>query len=348
MNILIVKLSALGDVVQTIPAFEALRSHYPAAHISWLVEEGVAELLEYYPGLDEVYVCQRKSWLKKLRQPELWPVVSLDIIKFSRRLRSRYYDLIIDFQGLLKSAIWVGLARGGRKIGFDGTREGSWRFLNERLPPYDPDRHALNRYLDVARYLGAEVEEVLIHDPWTPAEENQFNNRLSQVTRKGENPLILCHPMSRWQTKLWPESNFARLAVEIVKRVHATVVFTGSAEDRDTIEVVMRQAGLSGLHNWAGTTNLRELAYLCKRATVVISTDSGPMHLAAVMGTPVVALFGPTAPWRTGPYGKIHRVIRANSDCSPCFQRTCDKVDCMSAIEVDEVFRAVVEQLDKE
>ncbi len=348
MNILIVKLSALGDVVQTIPAFEALRSHYPAAHISWLVEEGVAELLEYYPGLDEVYVCQRKSWLEKLRQPELWPVVSLEIIKFSRRLRSRYYDLIIDFQGLLKSAIWVGLARGGRKIGFDGTREGSWRFLNERLPPYDPDMHALNRYLDVARYLGAEVEEVLIHDPWTPAEEHQFNNRLSQVTRNGESPLVLCHPMSRWQTKLWPEVKFARLAAEMVERLQATVVFTGSAEDREGIAAALHEAGGSGIYNWAGTTNLRELAYLCKRAAVVISTDSGPMHLAAVLGTPVVALFGPTAPWRTGPYGHRHRVLRMERDCSPCFQRNCETVECMTAIEVDDVFRAVVEQLDKE
>jgi heptosyltransferase-1 len=348
MNILIVKLSALGDVVQTIPAFEALRSHYPTAHISWLVEEGTAELLKYYPGLDEVYICKRKSWLKKLRKPALWAGVSLDIIKFSQRLRSRYYDLIIDFQGLLKSAVWVGLARGSRKIGFDGTREGSWRFLNERLPPYDPDRHALDRYLDVARYLGAEAEEVLIHDPWTPAEEDQFKDRLSRVTRKGASPLVLCHPMSRWQTKLWPESNFARLAVEIVEKLHATVIFTGGAEDRDKIAAVIRQGGRGRLHNWAGTTNLRELAYLCKKATVVVSTDSGPMHLAAVLGTPVVALFGPTAPWRTGPYGKIHRVIRANSDCSPCFQKTCDKVDCMSAIEVDEVFRAVVEKLDEE
>ena len=348
MNILIVKLSALGDVVQTIPAFEALRSHYPGAHISWLVEEGAAELLEYYPGLDEVYVCKRKSWLKKLGRPAWWPLVLLDIIRFSKHLRRRHYDLIIDFQGLLKSAIWVGLARGGRKIGFDGSREGSWRFLNERLPPFDPDRHALDRYLDVARYLGAKVDEIPVHNPWTLAEEHQFENRLNQVTKDGESPLVLCHPVSRWQTKLWPESNFARLAVELVEKLHAIVVFTGSAADRDTVAAVIHRAGLRGLHNWAGTTNLRELAYLCKRASVVISTDSGPMHLAAVLGTPVVALFGPTAPWRTGPYGKIHRVIRANSDCSPCFQRTCDKVDCMSAIGVDEVFQAVVEQLDKE
>ena len=348
MNILIVKLSALGDVVQTIPAFEALRNHYPTAHISWLVEEGAAELLEYYPGLDEVYVCHRKSWLKRLKKPLLWPAVALDIIRFSRQLRNRYYDVIIDFQGLLKSGIWVGLARGGRKIGFDGTREGSWRFLNERLPPYDPDRHALDRYLDVARYLGAEVGNILAHDPWTQAEEHQFKNRLSELTRNGESPLVLCHPMSRWQTKIWPQSNFARLAVEIVEKLHATVVFTGSAEDRDAIADVMRQVGHSGVHNWAGVTNLRELAYLCKRATVVISTDSGPMHLAAVLGTPVVAIFGPTAPWRTGPYGHVHRVLRTERDCSPCFQRSCETVDCMTAIEVDDVFRAVVEQLDEE
>ena len=348
MNILIVKLSALGDVVQTIPAFEALRSHYPAAHISWLVEEGAAELLEYYPGLDEAYVCHREFWLKKLRKPLFWPAVALDIIQFTRRLRSRYYDVIIDFQGLLKSAIWVGLARGARKIGFDGTREGSWRFLNERLPPYDPDRHALDRYLDVARYLGAEVEEVLVRDLWTPAEEHQFKNRINQVTRNGATPLVVCHPMSRWQTKLWPEAKFARLATEMVERLQATVVFTGSTEDRDEITAVLHQAGGSGIYNWAGTTNLRELAYLCKKAIVVISTDSGPMHLAAVLGTPVVALFGPTAPWRTGPYGNKHRVLSMARDCSPCFQRSCETVECMRAIEVDDVFRAVVEQLDEE
>ena len=348
MNILIVKLSALGDVIQTIPTFEALRDHYPTAHISWLVEEGAAELLEHYPRLDEVLVCQRKSWLRELKNPLLWPTVSLDIIRLSRRLRSRYYDVIIDFQGLLKSAIWVGLARGRRKIGFDQTREGSSKFLNEKLPPYDPDRHALDRYMDLARYLGAEGKDAIMRDPWTLREEQQFNNRLNHVTRKDKSPLVVCHPMSRWQTKLWPQAKFALLAAEMVKRLGATVVFTGSGKDRDAITSVMHKAGVGGLHNWAGTTNLRELAYVCKRAAVVVSTDSGPMHLAAALGTPVVALFGPTAPWRTGPYGDGHRVLRIDQDCSPCFQRTCHTVECMTAIEVDDVFRAVVEQLNKE
>jgi len=348
MNILIVKLSALGDVVQTIPAFEALRNHYSSAHISWLVEEEVASLLQYYPGLDEVMVCRRRSWLKELRNPLLWPKVCLDILRFCGSLRQRYYDVIIDLQGLLKSAIWVGLARGGRKIGFDRTREGSWRFLNERLPPYDPDRHALARYLDVTRYLGASVDSVRVHDPWTLSEEDLMRRRLSQITPNSSPPLVVCHPISRWPTKLWPEANFTRLAVELVKRLQATVVFTGSRQDRDTIARIIEGAGVGGLYNWAGTTNLRELAYVCKHATVVVSTDSGPMHLAAVLGTPVVALFGPTAPWRTGPYGAAHRVLRADRDCSPCFKKSCDTVECMTALKVEDVFQAVVEQVNKE
>lgn len=348
MNILIVKLSALGDVVQAIPTFEALRTHYPTAHISWLVEEGAAELLEHYPRLDEVLVCRRRSWLQRLRKPLWWPAVFLEIIKFCQLLRRRHYDMIIDLQGLLKSAIWVLLARGSRKIGFDQTREGSWRFLNERLPPYDPERHALERYLDVARYLGAEVEDVKVRNFWTPAEEVSFQKRVNKIAGNGSGPLVACHPISRWKTKRWPEANFASLAAAVVIRLRATVVFTGSSEDQSAISRIIRNAGAQRLFNWAGTTGLRELAYLYKKSAVVVSIDSGPMHLAAAVATPVVALFGPTAPWRTGPYGEIHRVLRADSDCSPCFQRNCDTSDCMAALKVEDVFKAVAEQLQKE
>jgi heptosyltransferase-1 len=348
MNILVVKLSALGDVVQSIPAFEALRNHYSSAHITWLVEEEAADLLTYYPGLDEILVCRRRSWLQELRNPLLWPKVSLDILRFCGSLRQRYYDLIIDLQGLLKSAIWVGLARGRRKIGFDRTREGSWRFLNERLPPFDPDQHALERYLDVIRYLGADVDSIRVQSPWTPTEEQQLQERLRQIRPNSGSPLVACHPISRWPTKLWPEANFTRLAVELRIRLQATVVFTGSRKDRDTIARIIEKTGAGGLHNWAGTTNLRELAYVYKNATVVVSTDSGPMHLAAVLETPVVALFGPTAPWRTGPYGKAHKVLRVDRDCSPCFEKSCDTVECMTSLQVEDVFQAVVEQLEKE
>ena len=348
MNLLIVKLSALGDVVQAIPTFEALRDHYPTAHIAWLVEEGAADLLQHYPGLDEVLLCRRRSWLQEFKRPLRWPAVLQDMVRFCRGLRQRYYDMIIDLQGLLKSAIWVGLARGSRKIGFDQTREASWRFVNERLPAYDPNRHALERYLDVARYLGAEVDNIRVNEPWTAKEANQFQGRLDEITRTSSGPLVACHPISRWETKLWPELSFAKLATEMVSRLEATVVFTGSKEDREAISRIIDAASVDGIHNWAGITGLRELAYLCKQAAVVVSTDSGPMHLAAALGTPVVALFGPTAPWRTGPFGLKHKVLRADRDCSPCFQKTCDTADCLAVIRVADVFQAVCDQLDKE
>jgi 3-deoxy-D-manno-octulosonic-acid transferase/heptosyltransferase-1 len=134
----------------------------------------------------------------------------------------------------------------------------------------------------------------------------------------------------------------------MIARLQARVVFTGGPEDSQAIARIISKAGSRGLFNWAGTTNLRELAFLYKHAAVVVSTDSGPMHLAAAVGTPVVALFGPTAPWRTGPYGDVHRVLRVDRDCSPCFQKTCDTVDCMAEIKVEDVFQIVSEQLYKE
>jgi lipopolysaccharide heptosyltransferase I len=342
-----VKLSALGDVVQTIPAFEALRRHFAEAHIAWLVEEQNADLLVHYPGLDEVLVLPRRSWRQRLTTAGSWLTLMRQVVGFCRELRQRDFDIVIDFQGLLKSAVWVALARGNRKIGFDRTREASWLVLNERLPAYDPDRHALERYLDIVGYLGASVKGVSIQDPWTTAEEHRFERRLWPIIQNGGR-LVTCHPTARWSSKLWPEENFATLAKEMVEELEVEVVFTGSTGDRSMVSRIIRQAGDKGLHNWAGTTSLRELAYLFRQAETVVSTDSGPMHLAAALGTPVVALFGPTAPWRTGPYGEGHKVLRTGVECSPCFQKTCDSRECMVALPVNDVLQAVAEQLEKE
>jgi lipopolysaccharide heptosyltransferase I len=347
MNILIIKLSALGDVVQAVPVFEALRQRYPTARISWVVDEEVAELLQHYPGLDGVLVCRRRLWAKRLREPPAWPVLAMEVLGFCRQLRRRHYDVVIDLQGLLKSGLLLGVTRGGRKLGFDRTREGSWLFLNEKLQPYDPDRHAVERYLDVAGYLGAEVSSVRFQDPWTAEEQPSFASRLEQITAGSKGPLIVCHPIGRWPTKLWPADRFARLTRRLAEEVEATVVFTGSARDRGRIQAIVQQGANDRLLNRAGATSLRELAYLYKHAALLVAVDSGPMHLAAALGTPVVALFGPTAPWRTGPYGSGHAILWAGLDCSPCFKRECQSGECMAAISVDEVMRAVLDQLRK-
>jgi heptosyltransferase-1 len=339
MNILFVKLSAIGDVVQTLPSLEAIKRTYPASTITWVVEEAAANLLEGHPLIDRVLVSRRKRWFGMLRNPRTVLNGLSGIRHFIRELRDTRYGIAIDFQGLFKSGVLIGLARADRKIGFAGSRELSSIFLNERLPAYDIERHALERYLDVARYLGA-------RDP-APTCSLPIERELREVRQKLvgvrtlEGPLIVINPVARWKTKLWPDCRFAELADRLVREKRATVIFTGSREDRninDGIMVMMKQAAI----NWTGETTLRELAALAALSDLFITTDTGPMHLAAAAGAKVVALFGPTAPWRTGPYGPTHRVVRTGIACSPCFKRDCDSnVRCMEGIRVEDVMGQV-------
>jgi lipopolysaccharide heptosyltransferase I len=339
MKILFIKLSAIGDVVQTLPALEAIKKLYPDSEITWVVEEAAAGILEGHPLIDRLLVSRRKVWMRMLRSPVTAIKGIGDIVRFIRGLRRIRYDIAIDFQGLLKSGMLIGLARATRKIGFDNTRELSYLFLNERLPAYDIEKHALLRYLDVARYLGA-------RDP-SPACTLPIEREVSAVRKKIEGmnlkdrPLIAMNPVARWDTKLWPERKFAELADRLVKEKKAMVIFTGSPEDRavnDRIISLMSETAM----NWAGETTLKELAALAYLADLFITTDTGPMHLAAAAGTKVLALFGPTSPRRTGPYGPSHVVVRTGIGCSPCFQRKCKiGVRCMEGITVDEVMRQV-------
>lgn len=326
--------------MQTLPALEAIKRTYPDSDITWAVEEAAAGILDGHPLINRLLLSRRKTWTRMLRNPRTFFQGLGGIVRFINELRNTRYDIAIDFQGLFKSGILIGLARAQRKIGFDRTRELSYLFLNERLPAYDIEKHALERYLDVARYLGAK-------DPSTactlPIEREilMIKQRIEGLKPAGR-PLVAINPVARWKTKLWSERKFAELADRLIRERNAIVIFTGSHEDslvNTRILAMMEQNAVS----WAGETTLKELAALASLCTVFITTDTGPMHLAAAAGTKVVALFGPTAPWRTGPFGPSHITVRAGLNCSPCFKRTCDdNVRCMEEITVDEVMRNIV------
>ncbi len=340
MKILFIKLSAIGDVVQTLPALEAIKRTYPDSDITWAVEEAAADILVKHPLISRLLISRRKAWIRMLKNPRTFFEGLGNIIRFFRELRSVHYDIAIDFQGLFKSGIMIGLTRARRKIGFDRTRELSYLFLNERLPAYDTEKHALERYLDVARYLGA-------RDP-TPActlpidgERSIMRERIARLNPAGR-PIVAINPVARWKTKLWSGQKFAELADRLIGESNAIVIFTGSHDDRAADEEILSRMKRQAV-NWAGETTLKELAALASLCAAFITTDTGPMHLAAAAGTRVVALFGPTAPWRTGPYGPSHIVVRAGISCSPCFKRDCyDGVRCMEEITVEDVMRKIV------
>ncbi len=336
MKILIIKLSAIGDVVQTLPALEAIKKKFPDSEITWVVEEAASDILDGHPLINRLLVSQRTVWLRSLRNPfTAWRGL-INIIRFIHLLRRIYYDIAIDFQGLLKSGVLIGFARAGRKIGFDRTREFSYVFLNERLPAYDIEQHALDRYLAIAQYLGASDVSSACALP-IEQEQERIKKRIHALKPAGRS-LVIMNPGARWKTKLWPVRNFAELADRLIQEKNATVIFTGGPDDRRMIGRILTLMKHGNVENWAGETTLKELAALASFSDLFITTDTGSMHLAAAVGAKVLALFGPTAPWRTGPYGRSNTIVRSGIDCSPCFQRTCGKnVECMTGITVADV-----------
>jgi heptosyltransferase-1 len=331
-RLLIVKLSAFGDVIHTLPTLEALRALYPQGHITWLVEDPFAPLLAGHPALDEVWSIPR---LRLQRQSLYWEAPALAAML--HRLRSQPFDMVIDLQGLLKSALWVALTRSLRKIGYNGTREGSYLVLREKLPPYDPDAHAVLRYLNVARYLGAPEMPARFRLEHVVAGSGEL---LDQVNQK---PYVVLHPGARWATKLWPAASWARLAEWLAGRVLA-VVLTGSPGDHRLAQAILAESQ-APIINLTGRTAMGELAAVLKGAAFAVTTDTGPMHLAAALGTPAAALFGPTAPWRTGPFGEGHEIIRLGLDCSPCFRRECPEPRCLTELPVERVMAACEKML---
>lgn len=351
MKILIVKMSAIGDVIHTLPALVALRRQYPRAEITWLVEEPSVSLLEGHPDLNRVLLWERRRFTRLFRAGR-WFAAARLLSGFIRALRDTRYDLLVDFQALLKSSLWIALARAKRKVGFGpgmDHAEGSHWFLNERIPAVSMEVHALDRGLKLLEGMGGTQSQVDYH--LEPNSDDAAKAR-ALVGRVGEEdrPLVAINPMARWSTKLWDTPRFGEVADRLID-AGCRVVFTGSAEDGAAIDGCCEAMSHSAVR-CEGRTDLRTLMAIYREAAVVITTDTGPMHLAAAVGTPVVALFGPTSPGRTGPHGSGHIVLRAGLSCSPCFERSCRTTKyapraCMHQIRVEQVVDAALRILEE-
>ncbi len=346
-SILIVKLSAIGDVVQSLPMLEALRRKYQKARIDWLVEEEASDILIGHPALNQVIISRRKSWLNRFGERGAFRTLA-EIKNFVRELRSRHYDWVIDNHGVLKSGLLTFLARGRRKIGFKASAgiadEGSYLFTNERYKPLSIERHALERYLDLVSQMGVETGKPFLEFRIPEEAERRAENLLRQNGSLGR-PIVVIHPMAKWVTKQWPIGNFARVISCLLER-RASVVITGGGRDDEAIrEILDRVPERARVLNLVGRTNLKELGGIFAFSDLVLTPDTGPMHLAAAVQAPLIALFGPTAPWRTGPYGDQNAVVRKPLPCSPCFRKKCESMECMKSITVEDVLREIEEKL---
>jgi len=342
-RIAIFRLSALGDVINTLPALWALRRARPEAHLTWIVEAASAGVLEGHPMLDEVLVSGRKQWEGAFKRRRGWWQASREFCAFCVLLRRKRFDAVIDFQGNLRSAVGVWLTRAPLRIGpaRGSGRERSHWFYNVRLPLPEGPMHRVERGLALLRALGIETTDARPVIPVSDADKAKVDDFLS-ASGLGAGQFALIHAGTSpfGQYKQWPQDRWAAVAKRLAAELGLRVVFTRgpSPSESESAESMARAAGPQALA--APVFSLRELGELCRRCRVFLSVDTGPMHLASAVGAPVVALFGPKDPRVYGPYFGPRAIVEKPLDCRPCRKRSCDNPRCMHAITPDDVVGA--------
>jgi lipopolysaccharide heptosyltransferase I len=323
-RILIIKPSSLGDIVHALPTLSKFRDRWPNAQIGWVVKRQWAELLERVKGLDRIWRLD----------PGLGGWVSL-----VRRLRAEQFDLVIDLQGLFRSALMTRLTGCATRVGLANGREGSPWFYTIRVPVPTPNMHAVDRYLLVAAALGAKQGPPEFRLRGSVGDRRRVSEVLAEQGLKAEQSWIAMNVSARWTTKRWPAQYFAAVADRLQADGLGPVAIIGAPDDRPAARAVIAQAQRS-IIDLTGTMSVGLLPALLSSTSVLLTNDSGPLHVAVAMGTPVVALFGPTDPTRTGPYGLSHGSLTSGVPCRPCFNRVCrnpTQLECLYAITPERV-----------
>jgi len=339
MKILIIKPSSLGDIVHTLPLAPLIRKKNPDAEISWIANQEYARLLDLCPEVDNVILFRRKHWNKRRYWPEL--------LNFIRELRSSKADIAIDFQGLLRSALIARLSGAKQIVGFRNAREGAAFFYNQRVVIPDELTHALERN----HYLlksALDVDSELKESGLTSSKMDVNNREKLFITHslKQKAPYITVAPAARWKSKTWPPAFFEE-AIKIVWRKipDLQVLIIGDESERSVGNQLFHSCRDYGrIVNLMGETELGTLVEILRHTQSMLTNDSGPMHLAAALGRPVVAVFGPTDPGKTGPYGNNHAIFRGQCKKAPCEKTVCPlgTATCQKTIKNDEVTTALI------
>ena len=360
-NILLIKLSALGDVVHTLPLLNKLRRRYPKARIDWLVASDLAELLRHNPAIADVIEFPRADW----STPWRWAPYA-NAARLIARLRAAQYDLVLDLQGQLRSAIFAFASGAPVRIGFDKPRADSWKTLSRQIPDEAKkhawqgaregswlgythhialptlDLHPVERYLGAAPLLGLDDGAAEFALPIPQEATTRIDALLDYYDIGKAKPLVVMAPGTNWDTKQWQRDGFAEVARHFLQKAFA-VVLIGSDGERALGEEIAKLA--PGAIDLAGETTLSELAALIRRATICVANNSGPMHLAVALDRPVVSVFGPTDPVWAGPYRRANAVLRADLPCSPCYLRELSRCTHGHACMVNISGGAVIERV---
>jgi lipopolysaccharide heptosyltransferase I len=334
MNIALVKLSSIGDVVHALPVAAALHAALPQARLVWIVERREAAVLRGNPALSEVVPVDTRAW-RRARAPLAVAETTGALLVLQRHLRASRFDVAIDLQGLVKSGMITAATRAPLRIGFAAAhcRERlNALFTNQRVTPPPETRHIVDRYLALVEPLGVRPRAVEFSLPTDGAAEAHIDEFLMSAGLKPRDRLVVLNPGAGRPDKRWPIENFRALARRLADEAGASVLVIWGPNELGEARAIVGPAA-PGHAILAPPTNLDELLAVLRRASVVVAADTGPLHLAAALGTRCVGLYGPTTVERNGPYGHGHRSLESPDHT-------------MASLAVDPVFGAVVEILD--
>ncbi len=349
-RILIVKQSSLGDIVHTLPVAHALKRTYPETTIGWIVQGAFAPLLERDPAVDMVYPIDIPS----TSDPQAGRFAHLQALSATVttlkglhcQLKRMPYDIVLDLHSSFRSGLLGRTNPGGLRLGFKGARELNTWFQDQLVTVPESLEHAVDKNLLFCSHLACTAAPEDFHMRCSPDDIDFVQVFLRQQKISAGAIIFYANPAARWQTKFWPARRWAELADRLYGQ-GVVMIFGGSLQDVPYIGSITRLMKTPP-RVAAGHFNLPQSVALIQRSSLYVGLDSGPMHMAALSGIPVVALFGPTHPSRVGPYGVPNIVVRAaDLDCLECRKRACDHLSCMQGISVPMVYDAAISLLQK-
>ena len=360
-KILLVRFSALGDVIQTLPVLSMLRDGFPEARIGWAIDTELAPMVEGHPALDYLHRCSRKSWAQALLRPKRWLAATSDFRAFVDEVRAVNYDVAIDAQGLFKTALLPVLAGIKRRIGYQHGREFSSIFYTEqhvrRGEYFDPAVFHLEHMAKLAHSIGADDLHYAVHPPAISEAARQRISALLDHAFDREAAMIAISPATQWSSKHWPEERWIELLSRLLLETDLNVIFQGAPGDAALTQRIVhanpRELVRGRVVDLCMKVPIADMYALYERVQAAVGPDSAPLHIAGAVGVPVlIGIYGPTGYRRTPPIGSPQiRLLSSEGQlpCQPCHKRVCPlgTTECMLRIQPSEVFQALLSALSQ-
>jgi len=328
-KILIIKPSSLGDIIHSLPTLVELRKLYPESYIAWVIFTHFAEILYGNQYLNEIILWNRYSG----------PIEFINMMKY---IRDKHFDLVIDLQGLARTALISFYSGAKYKLGVPGLKELSYLFIKE-VGPYSKSQHAIERNLTIIRFLGYEPNSKLFPINISPGDEQYAKSFLSKNRYNFKKNLVGISPSAGIKQKMWEPEKFASIANKLIETYDCYIIIFGTEKDINIAEKIIELIrNKNNVINAINKTSLKQLCALIKFCSIFIGNDTGPLHIAAALNVPTIGLYGPSNPEQLGPYNKNSTFIWKKLECSPCGTKpNCKNNICMKQITVEEVYEKI-------